>query len=192
MNTKEKIIEAATQLYAEKGYKGMTMKAIADEVGIKAPSLYAFYEGKEDILLNIYRDILTKHMHLAMNSVEGNGTSVHMELKQFLDQVIDFQLKDSTQLKIFIRLLLFPPSFFEVNLIEELKSVVEQEHELLCNLLKKGMESGELKDGDCSAIATLLLCLMDGLFWEMQRYDEASFLNRYEVVWGQFWQSIKK
>ena len=53
MSTKEKIIQAATRLYADKGYKGMTMKAIADAVGIKAPSLYAFYENKKEILLNI-------------------------------------------------------------------------------------------------------------------------------------------
>ena len=128
---------------------------------------------------------------MAVNNVESHSTSVQKELKNFLDQVIEFQLKDSTQLKIFIRLLLFPPDFFEINLKEELKMVVEKEHVLLSDLFKKGMERGEIKNGDCDAIATLLLCLMDGLFWEMQRHDEASFRKRYEIVWSQFWESIQ-
>ncbi|QQE80403.1 TetR/AcrR family transcriptional regulator [Alicyclobacillus sp. SO9] len=191
MSTRDKVIQAATKLYAENGYKGMTMKAIANEVGVKAPSLYAFYESKEDILLHIYNDILTKHLNLATENIEITGESVQYQLKQFLDQVIAFQLRDYTQLKVFIRLLLFPPDFFEINLKEELKKVVEQEHKLLCNLFKVGMERGELKKADCDALSSQLLCMMDGWFWEMQRYSEEVFRERYEMVWAQFWNSIE-
>lgn len=169
----------------------MTMKAIANEVGIKAPSLYAFYASKEDILLHIYTDVLTKHLGLAAAATNEDPPSVEQELKAFLDQVMAFQLRDSAQLKIFIRLLLFPPDFFDINLKEELTKLVEEERVLLRRLFETGMARGEIKNGDPDAIAALLLCLMDGFFWEMQRYDEASFRNRYAVVWNQFWESIK-
>ncbi len=50
MSTKEKILDAALTLFAENGYDGTSMEQIANIVGIKAPSLYKHYKGKEDIL----------------------------------------------------------------------------------------------------------------------------------------------
>ena len=50
MSTKEKILDAALTLFAENGYDGTSVEQIANVVGIKAPSLYKHYRGKEDIL----------------------------------------------------------------------------------------------------------------------------------------------
>ena len=40
MSTKEKILETALTLFAENGYNGTSVEQIAQNVGIKAPSLY--------------------------------------------------------------------------------------------------------------------------------------------------------
>ena len=50
MSTKEKILDEALTLFAENGYNGTSVEQIAKAVGIKAPSLYKHYKGKEDIL----------------------------------------------------------------------------------------------------------------------------------------------
>ena len=50
MSTKERILDAALTLFAEYGYDGTSVEHIANIVGIKAPSLYKHYKGKEDIL----------------------------------------------------------------------------------------------------------------------------------------------
>ena len=50
MSTKEKILETALALFAENGYNGTSMEQIAQDVGIKTPSLYKHFKGKEDIL----------------------------------------------------------------------------------------------------------------------------------------------
>lgn len=50
MATKDKILEAALALFAEDGYDGTSVEEIAKQVGIKAPSLYKHFRGKEDIL----------------------------------------------------------------------------------------------------------------------------------------------
>ena len=49
-STKEKILETALTLFAENGFDGTSMEQIAQNVGIKAPSLYKHFKGKEDIL----------------------------------------------------------------------------------------------------------------------------------------------
>lgn len=50
MSTKEKILDAALTLFAENGYNGTSVEQITKAVGIKAPSLYKHFKGKEDIL----------------------------------------------------------------------------------------------------------------------------------------------
>ncbi|MBR2788259.1 MAG: TetR/AcrR family transcriptional regulator [Erysipelotrichaceae bacterium] len=50
MSTKEKIMNAALSLFAKNGYDGTSVEQIAELVGIKAPSLYKHFKGKEDIL----------------------------------------------------------------------------------------------------------------------------------------------
>ncbi len=50
MTTKEKILKEALSLFADNGYDGTSVEEIANSVGIKAPSLYKHYKGKEDIL----------------------------------------------------------------------------------------------------------------------------------------------
>lgn len=42
---KEKIIEKAAELAEKNGLSGVTMKALADELGIKPPSLYKHFSG---------------------------------------------------------------------------------------------------------------------------------------------------
>lgn len=49
-STKEKILETALTLFAQNGFNGTSVEQIAQDVGIKAPSLYKHFKGKEDIL----------------------------------------------------------------------------------------------------------------------------------------------
>ena len=49
MSTKERILEEALTLFAEKGYDGTGVDLIAERVGIKGPSLYRHFKSKEDI-----------------------------------------------------------------------------------------------------------------------------------------------
>ncbi len=50
MTTRDKILDEALTLFAENGYDGTSVEEIAEKVGIKAPSLYNHFKGKEDIL----------------------------------------------------------------------------------------------------------------------------------------------
>lgn len=49
MTTKERILNEALRLFSEKGYSDVYVGDIAEAVGIKAPSLYKHYKGKQEI-----------------------------------------------------------------------------------------------------------------------------------------------
>ena len=47
--TAERILDAAEALFAERGYAGTTLRDVADEVGLRIPSLYNHFESKDSL-----------------------------------------------------------------------------------------------------------------------------------------------
>ena len=54
MNTKEKIFDVSLDLFSKKGYDSVSLREIADEVGIRKSSIYSHYSSKEAILMDIF------------------------------------------------------------------------------------------------------------------------------------------
>ncbi len=191
MSTKQAIVKAASQLFAEKGYAGMTIKLIADEVGITPPAVYAFFKNKEDVFVQIYKEVLGGHFDIAeyyANSLHHQ--SIQDQLYQMLRSIFEYHINDQQQIKIFMRLLLFPPEVFHMNLKAELIKLEERECDLFSVIFDKGMQTGEVRSGNSLDYAKAMVCMMDGLFWQLQRYDETAFWGQFERVWSHFWEGI--
>jgi AcrR family transcriptional regulator len=52
-STEQRILDAATALFYDKGYHATSVRELAAAVGIKAGSLYNHFPGKEDLLFRI-------------------------------------------------------------------------------------------------------------------------------------------
>lgn len=61
MDTRRRILDAALSLFAEKGYANVFVAEIADAVGIKAPSLYKHFAGKQEIFDAIVQEIRSSY-----------------------------------------------------------------------------------------------------------------------------------
>lgn len=56
LSTRERILQCAAQVLAEKGYAGSTLADIADRANTKAGSLYYYFDSREDMI----REIMTR------------------------------------------------------------------------------------------------------------------------------------
>ncbi|MGN0403403.1 MAG: TetR/AcrR family transcriptional regulator [Acetatifactor sp.] len=85
--TKERILDSALTLFAEKGYDGVGVDLIAEKSGLKGPSLYKHFKGKEEIL-----DTLISQVE---NYYERNfGSEIHPgRIPASMDELIDISLK---------------------------------------------------------------------------------------------------
>ena len=72
MSTKDRILEEALTLFAENGYDGTGVEQIAEKVGIKAPSLYKHFKGKEDIMTALI-DSAEEHYEESFGSEQHIG-----------------------------------------------------------------------------------------------------------------------
>ena len=83
MPTKERILYAALNLFSEKGYDGVGVDLIAENAGLKGPSLYRHYKGKEDIF-NSLIDLVASHYE------EGFGLKKKPEeFPESMDELIE-------------------------------------------------------------------------------------------------------
>ena len=53
LTTAERILDAAEDLFAEKGYSATSLGDVADRVGIRSPSLYNHFRNKEALYLAV-------------------------------------------------------------------------------------------------------------------------------------------
>jgi len=60
--TRGRILQASLALFAETGFHGTSIRAIAQRVGINSATLYAHYPSKEQVLADL---VLIGHQELA-------------------------------------------------------------------------------------------------------------------------------
>ena len=53
MSTKEKLCEAALELFSQKGFAATSVDEIAESIGIKGPNLYKYFKGKDALFEEI-------------------------------------------------------------------------------------------------------------------------------------------
>lgn len=51
------IMDTAARMFSERGYQNTSMRDLADEIGLKAGSLYSHIGGKEEVLWNLVSEV---------------------------------------------------------------------------------------------------------------------------------------
>jgi len=62
--TREHILEEATRLIAERGFRNTTMKAVAEAVGITEPAVYRHFPGKEQLLVAVFTETAYRSLRI--------------------------------------------------------------------------------------------------------------------------------
>lgn len=89
--TKEKILTEALRLFSRRGYDAVSVEQIAEAVGIKAPSLYNHYKGKQHIFDAIFEETERRFQSLS-DEISLDFTNSKMDdqqIMQELNEVID-------------------------------------------------------------------------------------------------------
>lgn len=88
--TTERILDAAEERFARIGYEGTSLNDIADDVGIRTPSLYKHFEGKHALyvavlerLLDPYFDLLDRLL-VVPEAAEDGAANVLAVLKHYV------------------------------------------------------------------------------------------------------------
>ncbi len=143
MSTKEKILEAALTLFSEQGYDGTSVEQIASAIGVKAPSLYKHYKGKEDILNTIIE--CAEDRYDEMFGSEKKIGKLPQNKKEFIAATmnkITFTIQDPMIRK--IRMLLVQEQFrnqrfAEITSRHQLEGIQGMYAKIIREMMKKGL-----------------------------------------------------
>ncbi len=83
--TKERIFEAAIDLFAQKGFNATSMREIAETVGIKKASMYSHYKSKDEILEKILEYPIGRIGEMGPQNIETEELIVSMGLEKFME-----------------------------------------------------------------------------------------------------------
>lgn len=192
MRTKEKIIEAGTRCFASNGYKETTMAEIARLVGIKKPSLYAHYQNKEALFLDVFENEIECYLQFVQHRIsEKRAQPVKEQLKDlFFVHSINEENEIST--RFYYRFVNYPPAELQEAILTRYKQADDSLFSILENVWNDGKELGEIDRNLSSAhLYHAFFALIDGLANEMSLYDYVQMKKRAGLVWEVFWRGIK-
>ena len=90
-STKQKILDAALDLFSTQGFDATSVSQIADEVGIRKASMYSHFSSKQEILEGLMQEIMKQYEWHSIFS-ENNG-----EKFSFLTDEKEFNVNSVTQ-----------------------------------------------------------------------------------------------
>jgi TetR/AcrR family fatty acid metabolism transcriptional regulator len=104
---RQRIIDAAVEVFADKGFFGAKVAEIADAAGVADGTIYLYFKSKDDILVSLFREKMNEILHRFLTMLAETDDpeeqlrryiSEHLELVQAqpkLMQVLTVELRQS-------------------------------------------------------------------------------------------------
>ena len=88
-DTRDRVLQVAQALFAERGYRGTSLRDIAKRIGIKAPSLLHHFPSKQQLYLAVL-DKMFESLEDAANAIAWGRESRQERMRQAVADTIDF------------------------------------------------------------------------------------------------------
>ncbi len=162
---KEEIIAVASQLFKEKGYSAVSMRDIAQAMGIKAASLYNHITGKQEILSTLILEVAHEFTN-GMREVLERQNSPLQKIQEIIELHIDITVNASEGLAALNN----DWMHMEVSQVEAFVQMREDYEENFRKIIKEGIEVGEIQPRHPEVILFSILSTLRTLYlWYQKR-----------------------
>ncbi|WP_160032690.1 TetR/AcrR family transcriptional regulator [Paenibacillus sp. An7] len=186
------IKQVALTQFAREGYEGASLRKIAEEVGIKKPSIYAHYKNKEDLFLHVVRYVfgLERRRILTFFQEQKNlGTPLELRLRGLLDWIQEeFESQDAG--RFLLRMSYFPPQALYREVMDIVYPFLDGLERTLAKFIASEAWDGELSQEEAMQFAIAYMTLIDGISVELLYGDSARYQKRLQAAWPIFWKGI--
>ena len=159
-DTRERILDAAEQLLATRGYHGFSYHDIAKPLGIKNAAVHYHFPAKADLgvaIVRRYRDMLKT----ASEEFMKFGGSARRHLEAYLD----FFMKEACEHKTMCPMGVLTADYFSIpeTMREEGSKLEREVFAMLIRVLEVGREQGELRfEGEPRTKAVMMMSVLQG------------------------------
>ena len=174
-NKKERIIEAAAFIFAQKGYAGSSVAVIAVEAQIGKGTIYAYFDSKEDLFFAVFEWFVLRTGAAAKVSVAHLGGSAAQRLEALSDSIM--RLWDEIQDAFTLTMEFWAASSssqMRDRFKEAFRRLYGEFRAIVVAIIRDGIGRGEFRpDVDPESVAAALVGTWDALF--IQAWFEKNF-----------------
>ncbi|MGG0155288.1 TetR/AcrR family transcriptional regulator [Bacillus mycoides] len=174
---KEKALDAAMQLFWEKGYAATSLSDLTAKMEIQRPSLYAAFGDKEGLFEAALRRYTNLHAASIRTKLQKEQ-SVKEAIRIFFENMVEEEYKKESNKGCFCI-----NTMVEIAPHNEKFEVLTREHQMYLSvifqeLITKGIQCGELQsDVNAKALAQTLVTSLIGLTVLMKSRPERSVVD---------------
>ena len=161
---KDQIMNAAEEVFTQKGFSDARMDDIAEETGLSKGTLYLYYKSKDDLIIAILDRIFQREFK-AFENLDLTSMSA-------IDAIWVFIETTTKDIKIMMRLLPITYEFmglaFRNKFVQKtFKAYLNYYMDLLVPVIQHGIDSGEFRPADAKEVAIAIGAIMEGtlLLW---------------------------
>lgn len=184
-NTYDKIIEAAVELFARKGYHGTSIRDITDKVGVSKGAMHNHFTSKGELVQKLIKEYETRYVDDIIRIGEEQPGNALDKIQRAMSVVSEVAVHNVNW------------NLFFDNLSNELKSdpdfaplfaaVLQKLHKFRSDLINQGVRQGLIKkDLNPNLVSFLLASLSIGMFqvWVMNRtlIDGEEFVKTMRTI----------
>ncbi|HET6596150.1 MAG TPA: TetR/AcrR family transcriptional regulator [Anaerolineales bacterium] len=177
---KKQIIDAAEEVFTQKGFDQARMDDIAEETGLSKGTLYLYFKSKEDLIAAILDRVFQHEFRQfeALNLTEMGAVDV-------IWKITDLITKDILGLQRLMPIIyqFLALAFRNKHVQRALAKYINQYVDLLIPIIQRGVDSGEFRQVDAQETAIAMGAILEGtlLLWV---YDKSLVKPDYHIRSG--------
>jgi len=147
MDTRDKILQAAKEIFIKKGRDGARMQEIADRAGVNKAMLFYYYSNKDFL----YKEVLKKNLSQIFSQVRGiiiSESEPRKKIEQFVNAYVNFISNNRDLPKIILREVASGGENIK-KAVDEIKENMEIDYQsTLASLFQQRGDSTQFRDVD--------------------------------------------
>ena len=165
--TKDKILDAALRVFAERGYRETSIDEIAARAGVTKGAVYYWFEDKDDLVLDLHHRVFERLAAEASASIDPAG-DVTVILEAGFGAFLR-ALGGAGVARFFLRDVANLPAIEVAS-----RGFTEQWREMIVGYLQDGMRRGEIAPVNADAAARVLIgAYNEATLYVLETGDEA-------------------
>ncbi|MDR7315223.1 MULTISPECIES: TetR/AcrR family transcriptional regulator [Brevibacillus] len=174
--TRERILAAASQLMAKKGYKGATTRKISELAGVNEVTIFRHFKNKETILEELLKGILNIRQQLE-NHLHGEYSELREMLRRYAHGYYGMLVERKE-----ILMICMIEADNHPEVIKLFSSVPVTAVEVLCSKLQEFQDQGHLPKKDSFTAALMFVSTFFYAFMAKHRINLALDLDEEQLV----------
>lgn len=167
VDSRERILQQATQLFIEQGYHRLSMRELAEAVGISKAGIYHHFKDKESLFLAV----LVSHLD-ELEQVVEDATAADGSVQQRVEQMVRNFLARSADQRAIIRVARQEMAHLSEQGQQTLRQAYHQKFiGKITGLLAEGIEQGEFRGMDPQVLTWALLGLLNPYLYPAHGHD---------------------